>query len=128
MIVYLFRFSDRDAAAAALPGLWTPPSDEMPAGRWDESRVLETAWIVAEAARDEAGNITAPCVTAPGFFLAVASTGPDAALWAIPQCISEVDVSAARELRTRLPVEGRTPGRFSPIWAGFPETITPPAA
>lgn len=127
MIVYVFRFADRATATAALPALWTPPAEDMP-GRWDESRVLETAWIVTEAERDEEGNITAPAIAAPGFFLAVACGAIDEDLWAVPECISEVDVAAARETRTRLPVADRTPGRFDPIWAGFPASIAPPSA
>lgn len=101
MIDYLFCFSDKVAAIAALPDFWTPPSvegDVMAPGSWDGSRVLSMKIQVGSrpAGTDvETGALIEAPVYAQGYWLAIAMPAVTERLWALPGCMREADREAA---------------------------------
>lgn len=103
---YVCHFVSPDAAKSALPQLWAG-SD------WRRDFVTETKWYEEK----DATPGTAPLIDSE-FYLLVAKTGVDESIWAVPECVLELDRDQGVVRRTRLNEEQLRRGHFEPVFAG----------
>jgi hypothetical protein len=103
---YLFRFTSLEAAKTTLPQLWA-------GNDWRRDIVFNVDWY-----EDNAPNPARGAPKEDGYYMLVSKTGIDEALWAIPECVIELDRDAKLVHRSRLKESELRKGHFEPVPAG----------
>jgi hypothetical protein len=103
---YLFRFSSLEVAKKALPQLWAGED-------WRRDIVFNVNWY-----EDNGPNPARGTPQEGGYYMLVSRTGIDETLWAIPECIIELDRDAKLVHRWRLQASELRRGHFEPVPAG----------
>lgn len=107
--------AERDAA-------WPSPEDGPPSWTDGDRSIMPTRIVIARATYDAEGIETMPEVTAPGSYLVIRTSGRDADLEAMDECIivTDADLMAAGQpyvIKCTLQPETIL-GRVDPVWAG----------
>lgn len=103
-------------------GDWPTPEDASPSWTDGDRSIMLTRFVIARASYDAEGIETMPEVMAPGSYLVIRTSGRDADLEAMDECIIVTDaelMAAGQPYVIKCTLQPETVlGQVDPVWAG----------